>query len=143
MKPQTTWQAISAVLALIVLLLAVALTSTRSHLKRTIVAMQMTEATLAELKENVQKAVAAEDQKSDQQARLASIIGVYRSNVLGNNQVDLRSDGTAYWFYEGVQSAGKVRWTMEGNIITVGTVKFTQEQADLIDTRGRRWVHVR
>ena len=112
----------------------------------------MTEAALAELKDSVQKAVAVgdqqadkADQRADQQARVEAVIGIYTcdANTLGKNKMDLRSDGSAFWFFDNGQPAGKTRWTFDGSAVNVGASKFTTEQSDLIDSRGNRWIHVR
>ena len=115
--------------------------SARHTLQRTQTALDMTEKSEAELRDNVQAAIAQSDKKDKADA----IFGIYYcESVPGRNQVDLRSGGAAVFYYDGGrQQAGKTTWKLDGDTILIGTQKFTVEQTDLIDYRGNRWLHIR
>jgi len=137
------WQLTCGVLLLITVALAVLVVAEHRQLQRTKSALQMTESELAEFRTNVQKAIAADDQKTEQKSHIEAVCGIYNADVPGKSQMDLRSDGTAFYYYQNGQPAGKTRWTLSGDAVMVGVSKFTPEQSDLIDSRGNRWIHVR
>jgi len=125
--------------------------SAKHTLQRTQVALDMTEKSEAELRSNVQAAIAQSEKQESQAAaqdKISAICGIYRFSIFegAGREYDLRSDGTAKAFTEStagfVGSGRDVAWTMNGNIVTIGNLKFTIEGDDLIDSRGNRWRHI-
>jgi hypothetical protein len=126
--------------------------SERHTLQRTQIALDMTEKSEAELRSNVQTAIAQSDKRESQAAaqdKINAVCGIYRFSIFegAGREYDLRSDGTAKAFKEStagfVGSGRDIAWTMSGNIVTIGNSKFTIEGNDLIDSRGNRWLHIR
>ena len=142
-RPFPVWQSTCGLLLLITVALAVLVMAEYRQLQRTKNALQMTESELAEFRTNVQKAIAADDQKTEQKSHIEAVCGIYNADVPGKSQMDLRSDGTAFYYFQNGQPAGKTRWTLSEDGVMVGDSKFTPEQSDLIDSRGNRWIHVR
>jgi hypothetical protein len=120
--------------------------------QRTQTALDMTEKSEAELRSNVQAAIAQSEKQESQaaaQGKISAVSGIYRFSIFegAGKEYDLRSDGTAKAFTEStagfVGSGRDTAWTMNGNIVTIGNLKFTIEGDDLIDSRGNRWLHIR
>jgi hypothetical protein len=114
----------------------------------------MTEKSEAELRGNVQAAIAQSDKQESQTAaqdRVNSVCGIYNCEAknVSDGRIDLRSDGTAalfVWTSSGWYPRNKTNWKLDGNSVNVGTQTiriFTIEQDDLIDSRGNRWIHIR
>ena len=105
----------------------------------------MTEKSAAELRDNVQAAVV----QSDKADKTDAVCGIYYcDNAPNMNKLDLRSDGTAHFYYSNGMEIPSTRqtkqgWTLDGQKVTVGAKTFTIEQTDLIDNRGNRWLHIR
>jgi hypothetical protein len=121
--------------------------SARHTLQRTQTALDMTEKSEAELRDNVQAAVV----QSDKTDKAEAVLGIYKceADTVVDGRLDLRSDGTAVlsrWTGSRWYALPKTRWKLDDNKVTVGTqaVKiFTIEQDDFIDSRGNRWIHTR
>ena len=130
--------------------------SERHTLQRTETVLDMTEKSEAELRSNVQAAIAQSDKQDAQaaaQSQASSIYGVYNCpDVQNYNQFDLRSDGTVASYFERqdgseMLTGQKATWELDGGTVWItknaGMQKFTVEQDDLIDSRGNRWIHTR
>ncbi len=156
-QPLIAWGC-AAFLALTTMLFACLYLIEKRSLQRTQSALAMTEKSEAEFRSNVQSAIAQSDKHESQtavQEKINAVCGIYFcENLHGRNQVDLRSDGTAVFFFETRSGEEPYRssqpnWKLGENTVTVAPEKFGAstifkiEQSDLIDSRGNRWLHIR
>lgn len=126
-------------------------------LDRTAQALKMEADAAQELKQSVQAAIADQDKQyatQTAQDKFASFFGVYNCpDVQNENQIDLRSDGTAIFYMQTQGGDERIwgksgTWEMDGSNIWIKKgsgqpQRYASEQGDLIDRRGNRWLHVR
>lgn len=156
MKNSTIAWILVAVFSTTSILFACLYLSERHSLQRTQAALDMTEKSEAELRSNVQAAIAQSDKQESKavaQDKVNAVCGIYYFEKTGtpDQKLDIRSDGTAV--FSQVEENGyefnvrKMKWDLNGETVTIGDstswLKFTIEQDDLIDSRGNRWIHTR
>jgi hypothetical protein len=127
---------------------------TETALQRIETALDMAEKSEAELRSSVQAPEAvAKDNVSELAAEgRQALSGIYYcQQAIWENELDLRSDGSAVWLNDSSgQKLGTSKWETDGDTVTVGGSQFTVggsqfkiEGSDLIDSRGNRWLHIR
>ncbi len=121
--------------------------SERHTLQRTRAALEMAEKSEAKLRSNVQaeEAVAKNNVSELAAEGRQALSGIYYCQQANyQNELDMRSDGSAVWLNDSSgQKLGTSKWTTDGDTVTVGRAQFKIEGSDLIDSRGNRWLHIR